>query len=73
MAIRKVNGAAIRERRKSLAIRQADLAEHAGITAAYLSQIESGLRTQPSPDVVLRLASGLGVRLDEIILAEAAS
>ena len=41
------------------------LAQAAGISAAYLSQIERGAR-KPSVSVLRRLAQALGVTLDDI-------
>jgi transcriptional regulator with XRE-family HTH domain len=63
---RKVNGAAVGTIRKALGMRQDALAAGAGITAAYLSQIEHGHRQQPAPEVMRRLADALGVPLDSI-------
>jgi transcriptional regulator with XRE-family HTH domain len=45
---------------------QRELADMAGITKAYLSQIETGKRTG-TPDVLSKLAKALGLTLDEII------
>lgn len=62
---RLVNGAAVREIRKAIGIKQVDLALRANVTGATLSRIESGSR-QPSPPVVRKLADGLGVSLEAI-------
>jgi transcriptional regulator with XRE-family HTH domain len=62
---RKANGASISTIRKALGIPQMSLAGRAGITKAYMSQIESGIR-QPAPDVLRRIADQLGVTLDAI-------
>jgi transcriptional regulator with XRE-family HTH domain len=66
MAERKANGSSIASLRKALGIKQVDLAARVAITPAYLSQIESGARKQPEPDVVRRIADELGVPLDSI-------
>lgn len=63
--VRKVNGASVSALRKALGISQVSLAARAGITPPFLSQIEHGAR-QPSPDVLRRLALGLGEPLDAI-------
>lgn len=62
---RRANGAAIREFRVAIGIKQVDLALRANVTGATLSRIESGSR-QPSPAVTRKLASGLGVSLEAI-------
>ena len=62
---RKVNGAAVATIRKALGISQASLAARARITPPFLSQIEHGQR-QPSPEVLRRLATELGVAVDAI-------
>lgn len=62
---RKTNGAAIASLRKALGIPQVSLAARAGITAAFLSQIEHGAR-QPAPSVTRRIASELGCSIDAI-------
>lgn len=62
---RRANGAAISTIRKALGVRQNALAASAGITSAYLSQIEHGDR-HPPLDTIARLAAELGVALDAI-------
>jgi transcriptional regulator with XRE-family HTH domain len=62
---RKANGATVEVIRKALGIPQVSLAGRIGISAAYMCQIERGSR-QPSPDVLVRIASELGVELDAI-------
>lgn len=61
------NGPVIRERRERLGILQADLAGKIGVSASYLSRIESGVETpgMTSP-AVRKLAEVLGVSLDYI-------
>lgn len=46
-------------------LRQADLAERAGLSAPYVSQLEQGLRT-PSAVVVKALAAALEVDVDTL-------
>lgn len=52
--------------RKAAGMRQADLARSAGITDAYLSQLEAGLKT-PSLQVIHRLADALNCRVSELV------
>ncbi len=51
--------------RKYRGMTQSELSEMAGITKAYLSQIETGKRAG-TPDVLNKLAKALGLTLDEI-------
>ena len=51
--------------RKYRGMTQRELAEIAGITKAYLSQIETGKRTGTT-DVLAKLAKALGLTLDEV-------
>lgn len=64
---RVTNGTAIRERRERLGILQATLAGQIGVSASYLSRIESGVETPglTSP-AVRKLAERLSVSLDDI-------
>ncbi len=62
---RKVNGLAIASIRKAIGMPQRVLADRAGITAPFLSQIEHGER-QPSVQVLRRLADELGVAVAAI-------
>lgn len=61
----RTNGSAVRSLRKALGVRQDALAARAGISGAYLSQIEHGVR-QPPVETIRRLADELGVTLDSI-------
>lgn len=56
-------GGALRVARRAQGITQADLAERAGVTQAALSRYENDLR-EPSPEVIDRFASVLGVTPD---------
>jgi XRE family transcriptional regulator, fatty acid utilization regulator len=44
------------------------LAKRSGVSVSYLSEIENG-RKYPKPEVLLRLAEGLGVGYDELVSA----
>ena len=58
-------GARIKEIRKRLRLSQEKLAERAGISAQYISNIERG-RENPTLDMLLRLADSLRVSLGEM-------
>lgn len=60
-------GRSIRKYRIALELAQRELAEDAGISAPFLSQIENGHR-DPSPAVLKRLASVLEVPIELILL-----
>ncbi len=62
-------GEAIRVRRGAARLSQRDLAERAGLSNAYLSQVERGLH-EPSIRVLQSIASALGVQLD-LLLSQA--
>ena len=53
-------GRALRTCRAIRGWQQEDVAEHAGLSASYVSLIEAGKR-EPSPTAVSKLARGLGV------------
>jgi transcriptional regulator with XRE-family HTH domain len=54
-------GEYLRRLRERAGISQETLAEEAEISSAYISQIESGRRNPPTPDVLRRMAAPLGV------------
>ena len=73
---RVTNGPAIRERRERAGILQARLAEQLGVSASYLSRIESGVEAPGmGTQTVQKLAGLLGAELDDITvpLSELAS
>lgn len=47
--------------RERVGLSQETLAEEADISSAYVSQIETGRRNPPTPDVLRRMAAPLGV------------
>jgi transcriptional regulator with XRE-family HTH domain len=65
MQTRRLNGATVRCLREALGIRQGDLAARAAINPGFLTKLEQGSR-QPSPAVLVKIASGLGVPLEAI-------
>ncbi len=56
-------GAFIREQRERSAMSLRKLADKAGISNPYLSQIERGLR-RPSADILVAIATALGLRAE---------
>jgi Predicted transcriptional regulators len=63
-------GEYIKELRNDKGLSQRDLADKAGISNGEISRIESGERKNPSPNVLMALATILGVT-DEEIMKEA--
>lgn len=64
---RVTNGRAILARREQLGIPQKDLAERIGVSASYLSRIETGTETPgPTTPTVRALLAELDVTLDDI-------
>lgn len=55
--------AAVRGRRKDLAISQAELARRAGVARKSISELESG-KTQPELALVLRVLEQLGLDIE---------
>lgn len=62
---RKTNGATIRVVREAYGITLTSLAARAQLSKGYLSDVETGA-CQPSPGVIQRLATELGVPVDAI-------
>ncbi|MBD3788699.1 MAG: helix-turn-helix transcriptional regulator, partial [Sphingomonadales bacterium] len=60
MARTALTGTRIRERRTSLRLKQADLAQAAGISPAYLNLIEHN-RRRPGEALIAALAQAMGV------------
>ena len=51
---------------------QADFAEKAGISITFLSNIERGIK-YPQPDMLSKIATSLGVDVNELFVVEAAA
>lgn len=67
---RVTDGTAIIAIRERLGIKQKDLAQRIGVSASYLSRIETGVETPGLTSIpVRRLAVELGVGLDDITVA----
>ncbi len=64
-ALRESLGAAIRERRKSLGLTLAQMAQRTGVSLGYLSQIELG-KNSASIETLYRISLGLGMRMSEL-------
>jgi len=57
----------IKAHRKAKGLRRIDLAKAAKVTPAYITQLETGHRKNPSLDVLKRLARALGVPVTELL------
>lgn len=61
----------LRAARKQKGLKLVDLAKQTGLSHSYLSQLETGLKTGPSDEVLEALARSLGLNADRLrILAE---
>ncbi len=60
-------GDRLKEYRKSLGLSQADLARKSSVSAAYVSELESGLGKRPSGEILLRLANALEVTIADLL------
>ncbi|MFJ2515566.1 helix-turn-helix domain-containing protein [Streptomyces griseoviridis] len=61
----RVDGTAIRTRRKELGLSRNDCAQRAGISGPYLSQIETGVRRDLRPPTYQRLRTVLDVSAND--------
>jgi transcriptional regulator with XRE-family HTH domain len=59
----------VRQARKRAGLSQADVATRSGFSDSYLSEIERG-RTNPSAEVLERIAQTLGLRPYQLLLEE---
>lgn len=68
-------GQRIRTFRKSAvpALTQARLAEAAGLSAGYLSELESGEATKPSGQILMKIATALGITIADLLGTAAAA
>lgn len=67
----KVNASSLRVIRERSGFGVSKLAQHAGITPSYLSNLEAGRRDNASPEIVSRLAKALDVPVMAIISDQA--
>jgi transcriptional regulator with XRE-family HTH domain len=64
-------GSRVADIRASNGMLQKDLADKAGISVGFLSEVENGRRT-PGAEVLLRIADALGASLDYLLRGEEA-
>jgi CheY-like chemotaxis protein/DNA-binding XRE family transcriptional regulator len=64
-ALRESLGKSIRERRKSLGLTLAQMAQRTGVSLGYLSQIELG-KNSASIETLYRISLGLGMKISEL-------
>ena len=57
----------IRRLRRAKGLSQRELADKADITGAYIAQLETGVKKNPSLDILRRLAKALGVPVTEML------
>ncbi len=62
-----MSGPKLRRLRRDRRMTQVELAAKAQVTRLYLSQLETGLRTNPSLLVLQRLAKALGAEVEELL------
>jgi transcriptional regulator with XRE-family HTH domain len=67
---REVLGRSLRATREEQGGRLVDVAERAGISPQYLSEIERG-RKEPSSEMIAAVTGALGVALDDLLVAVA--
>ena len=60
-------GRTIKRLRDAKGWTQQELADRAKVTDAYITQLETGVRTNPSLAVLKRLAKALGVPVAELL------
>ena len=65
--LKKSIGFKIKTIREQKAISQAKLANESKITAAYLCELESGAKTNPSFSVLQKLATALGIKVTDLL------
>ena len=60
-------GQAIKRLRTKQGLTQTQLAERAGVSQPYLSQLEAGAKEHPDVQIVQKLAKALGVKIDDLL------
>ncbi|CFX15540.1 Cro/C1-type helix-turn-helix domain [Syntrophomonas zehnderi OL-4] len=57
----------IKTLRKAKGLNQGELAKSAGISQTYLCELEKSRKTNPSRDVLVRIAKALSVSVSELL------
>lgn len=57
----------LRDMRKMKGFTIRELADRSGVSAAYISQLENGNRSVPSPEVLMKLSEGLNTPYPELM------
>ena len=60
-------GQTIKRLRAKRGLTQAKLAESAGVSQPYLSQLEAGAKGRPAVQIVQKLAKALGVKIEDLL------
>ena len=69
---REVLGQVLRDAREAQGGRLVDVAERAGISPQYLSEIERG-RKEPSSEMIAAVSGALSIELDDLLISVAAN
>lgn len=67
---RELAGEVLRDRRREEGLRLVDVAERAGVSPQYLSEIERGVK-DPSSEMLAAVAEALGLGLDDLLVEAA--
>lgn len=59
-------GNKLKQRRKELDLTVYNLAEKTGLSAAYISNLENEQKTNPSKEVMIKIANNLGKTVSEL-------
>jgi|SRR3954447_9988740 transcriptional regulator with XRE-family HTH domain len=62
-------GEYIKGKRKEKGLSAQELSRRSGISQAYLSQLENDKNDKPSPDILNKLANGLGIPNGDLLIA----
>jgi XRE family transcriptional regulator, master regulator for biofilm formation len=67
MAQKQGCGAVLKKLREDKGLTQVQLAKKTGVTQEYIAMIESGVRKNPTIDVLKRLAKSLDVKVADLL------